>query len=1622
MPLADKILLTEKDQHYPQHTIIERGYGCLVVGRKHFYFEVAQAPDFFQQIIDPNCIGGVANLPEYIPQVEFETEEPEMRVRAASLKPITRYRSALIKVGPDTDGRVGAWAPSLKNDLYPYPGTPQKVADGYYIAAIYPAINERQSRYAASPYLYKMKKSYSQGGEDLQNLRGLAVDSQFLTKFLDWLLTDTKNPHSPASVRILSFFNTIYEPLSKLEENVFDEFQMAVGAWLKRPRSGEPTDFVRYCIHKCIGLPVLRGIGPVSSPHEQRACCKEVDSAVYNCFMQPNRPVPHQIPSFVSWCYTYLQHRIASPRSPLFDDFRHTVSSMLLENSSALSLTQMHRALTAVEYSNSLDVVLANLVEKEVDSFAQIQTDILDFYVYFTKEIGGSDSDFPDVFREGVLNWLIMYFDVFTCTQIDSLLTSINYPNPKDVIASYLWDQKELGFQKLTDELSRCFGPEGVESVEDLERTLSQYYSYFSKFILNNKTDFVKRFYEFIEDTVMGYPIRLSCPQIHSFLTAVEHPESTRVVTDYLFDNIEDDLSKIADEIFECYDFLKQGSGKMASHISTDFRDAVTRKLIEPQTQIRPNVLHSILHSIEHPDVARLVAKHLFASIGDDSFEQTATNIAQCYRLLLESAGGDKSADKITDFREAIQVELKEKQMDLKRHEILSILAGIQSPTLSDFITENFDDILCEASIKVFDIESDGKTIFELGIMTGGRVEVFESQSEITAALAAAQDDAEDFLWIGHGIKEWDIPVLKKAGLDLFQCPQWDTLRVEALLSPLSDSFAFRTKHHADPDVRVTYELFKSQLLRLISGHEGTEFVEREVSWAGLVKMAPAVFSQLKASKPDFTITSAGRKMVMAKKKLLHESICRDKSLIKRLKEELSTRREGTVHVVIPDYVASDLARFSNMHFFGFLDQNYSKIFDPLAAKKLEDDSRYEASLIVTYCNACAKEHIQPVVAFMADWIRMKAEGIIDIDTLCIDISENPGTTSGEVLCFSSTDYFVASKALPESLSVPSSIILVYPSLMALTTKKLIADLDRVPFEDFLAKHDRWPWFGPAQSFHDLPRDFFDELSQVFGIDPIDSTMDNLWIEKTVFGTYRVWGNCSNLPEAVLDVFPDADVGHIDVQEDSWPRQAQIEYAVLDIPKDRKKDLDTVRLNPQSTYRNNYWATQSFITDYVARGVASILFINEHREIEKLEAFFTNIGYNILRNGTVARRLERLLDGRSDRRMIIAPFDDLRAYAAHTTEEPVNFVVDALPIGEQWVLNKRVADALTEEEDKDADDPEDIFDGEDPTATVDEDAGDETGDAESAQHVSTHLLRHDVVTALSSYYPCLVYLYSRVYESHSKNRLFILDPRLQPFRSLPESPRLRPVHVPIWSSRDEYEIRLGTAEKCIGSVKPPSRLDWSDDWETTLQHIFLAGKGPRGTTGDFTDDQKRYLKLIMERERDILVVLPTGGGKSVLFQGPALYRGLATNKLTLVISPLKALMVDQVAGLSKLGFWNCVDCATSDLARFEIEDIYRRLAGGEIVMLFVAPERFRSRGFLNALEYRLSMDGQEAEYWVFDEAHCISQWGLDFRPDYLHAAQYVNDWRRNKSSQPPALFLSATMTEQVLKDLERIFS
>lgn len=172
---------------------------------------------------------------------------------------------------------------------------------------------------------------------------------------------------------------------------------------------------------------------------------------------------------------------------------------------------------------------------------------------------------------------------------------------------------------------------------------------------------------------------------------------------------------------------------------------------------------------------------------------------------------------------------------------------------------------------------------------------------------------------------------------------------------------------------------------------------------------------------------------------------------------------------------------------------------------------------------------------------------------------------------------------------------------------------------------------------------------------------------------------------------------------------------------------------------------------------------------------------------------------------------------------------------------------------------------------------------------------------------------------------------------------------------------------------------------------------------EFRNGQDKLIESII-KGRDALGIMPTGGGKSICYQLPA----IALDGITIVISPLISLMKDQVDSLNELG----INAAfmNSTLDNDEFLQILEGIRANSYKIVYVAPERLNTDSFINLVkDIRISLV-------AVDEAHCISQWGHDFRPSYLEIPRFINSLKQ----RPAVAAFTATATKEIIKEIKRL--
>lgn len=179
--------------------------------------------------------------------------------------------------------------------------------------------------------------------------------------------------------------------------------------------------------------------------------------------------------------------------------------------------------------------------------------------------------------------------------------------------------------------------------------------------------------------------------------------------------------------------------------------------------------------------------------------------------------------------------------------------------------------------------------------------------------------------------------------------------------------------------------------------------------------------------------------------------------------------------------------------------------------------------------------------------------------------------------------------------------------------------------------------------------------------------------------------------------------------------------------------------------------------------------------------------------------------------------------------------------------------------------------------------------------------------------------------------------------------------------------------------------------------------------------QKKAVKAAINN-KSILAVFPTGGGKSITFQVPALMSGETSSALTIVISPLQSLMKDQVDNLEKIGITDAVTI-NGLLDPIERAKSFERVEDGSASILYISPESLRSKTIEKLVL------GRKIARFVIDEAHCFSSWGQDFRVDYLYIGDFIKSIQEKKNLEDsiPVSCFTATAKQKVIEDIRDYF-
>lgn len=869
------------------------------------------------------------------------------------------------------------------------------------------------------------------------------------------------------------------------------------------------------------------------------------------------------------------------------------------------------------------------------------------------------------------------------------------------------------------------------------------------------------------------------------------------------------------------------------------------------------------------------------------------------------------------------------------------------------YIGEQWKRCQAEVPYVVFDIESDGDTISEFAYLKEGNVREFSSIDQLPSLGRAISKTP---IVVGHNIKQWDLPILNQKGISTSSFI-WDTLEIEILLNPCRYAYSLRTEHNAKADTELENELFWNQLYRLSLDKESCkelqDFLPKEINTILTTLQKPAFGEYFKNSGS-------------VEKHFFQELIPPSSKVYTQISQIADEVKEDNVALVIaPKDLWPRIAQIIPLRF--------PSVEDDIEYQAINEDKLNEypmpSHLWNTVLHRFCKVSASPIVANLAQYLRIENEGSDKITFTNSILSRFVGKSNSRIDCID-IDSFQSEEICSKD----------YQHIYFIGSERQ----DRVhkckeqrewKFSDLLEVGSKLPMQMAATNIAIIS----DADQTKLGIKKHPLTA-NVWCERQPNGTFAIYQNYQyqKYRDNFLSHFTGIRHNPIYWETEGKKSDSQNIIQVRTQLRDTY-DASVLRVNPVTTRRSNYWAYQFALVDKIHeqnRSLPIIYVVNTLDEYDELYKYAISKGYFIPEEGNGFRKLE-YIGNHPNGMIIISKEQFMTGLGSYRTDKPFCYIWDNMDIDRYMVM----WDTLP-------------FDG---------DYEDSTDSDADEQHKRT-TARQCVLAS----WPIFEHYCSLAMANSPETKFYITDPHFEDYSGLAKACKAKNVEFQLWKDDDEFRhILEGASQYFKDNVAETDKLGTDQ-----MKQMILSNWGYCG----WRNGQEEIVDHMLSKTGNCVISIPTGGGKSVLFQGPALCRAITSHKLTLVVTPLRALMQDQVEELQSKGFVSNVDYLSGDRMLTETQQIYRRIQSGEIALLYITPERFRVRSFMDVLYQRLRMDGG-LEYVVFDEAHCVSQWGQDFRPDYRNAI--VRCVELQQTFDIMIAMFSATVTTQVEADFKK---
>lgn len=922
----------------------------------------------------------------------------------------------------------------------------------------------------------------------------------------------------------------------------------------------------------------------------------------------------------------------------------------------------------------------------------------------------------------------------------------------------------------------------------------------------------------------------------------------------------------------------------------------------------------------------------------------------------LTSINGEKFRDSIIELSEDDQYKILQLCPETYAKDI--VVQYFPSTKLFDlFIGELWKKLKSQIPYVSFDLESDGDSIKEFAFRKDENTKVYQGEEQLSTLLRALKHTE---IIVGHRIKTWDLgSVLSKKGFesDAFV---WDTLEIEILLNPCRYSYALHTGHTAQEDTELVDQLFWNQLYRL-SKNEPLCGELRDLLPAKINKILDAL------SQPEFSVFFSKDSGEDNFYQVLADT---DEQIVSRIKaiNEIDSKRL----IIAPKRLWSRIAEYVDLKFV----QKQEGIDYMSISKNMLNGKPLEDPFLNAILNRFVTMSKTPVVANLAQYLRINYLS----DNL---LEEYVNESSGKVDC-------ADMEFLRENNNLKNYEHIWFVGCEIENRVNQYSLPTHYSPSDFWQNDSSIPMRLGASSYIAVNQE--ERKLNIF--DDVPSEAANVWIERTREGKYVVSYNYDFF--SILESLNNDSEG-LTIETIPWVTDNGNNNSIHLVYSEHGKGFDALqkRVSATSRYRATYWTYQMALLKEVHfkkdhRPI--ILLLDDSLEIGNVVSYARTLGFYIPENGSLVRKLE--LIEHHDNGMLVTSKNHFFDIVDWRKDTPYCYVWDNLAVEKHMMMWNGFKNELNKAF---------LHDG-----IEEKEASDAIGSTKDTYQ-----------SILLSIWPVYEYYYRFIKANSIESTMYVLDSFLEEYHSLSSVWGVSSYGVKqLWNKEDDFNLSLNDSKEFFSDSSPIYEND--SDIERAMDVILATLiKTEKVPNPEWTDIQKEILPQILSRQNNYLVSLPTGGGKSVLFQGPALYNSAYTNKLSIVVTPLKALMQDQVKELGEKGFISNVDYLNGDRSYQEVKSIYRKINGGEIAILYVTPERFRSRAFLNALSTRMAND-HGLEYMVFDEAHCISQWGMEFRPEYLNVIKKCKEFKDAYGDDMCISMFSATVTDMIYDQINEV--